>query len=575
MKIVAWTADIDKRCFIKKELTLKNDRIEDIKECSDSEKTLSFDQLSKKGCQLKIEGPGSKEINELLSGFKDRPAVLIPAFVDSHIHIESSMLTPDEFSRKAVCHGTGALVADPHEIVNVAGIEGLNYMMRSAEKSPIEIVFGVPSCVPACRLDTSGYELTEKDTDNLLKRRDTAFLGEVMDFVSVINGDEQVLSKIEAAKRYNKPIDGHCPGLSGKDLEKYVSSGISTDHESSSVQEAVEKINLGMFIQIRNGSAARDYENLWTLVRDYPEKCMLCSDDLHPDDLEKGHIDLMVRDLLEKGVDFFNVIAAASVNPINHYSINTGLLKKGDPADFVLFDPVDKICLATFVKGRAAGLENKALMDYSEPESFTTITLKRFAKKDFVIPHQQSCINVIRIKEGSLLTKRMKVRPNIIDGNAVSDTRRDILRLSVISRYSSEQSAHAFVNGLGLKSGAIASSVCHDSHNIIVAGADEEDMAHACNLLFENKGGLVWYDRGESLVLPLKIGGLISGLSCEETADLYLQLNRAVAKSGSDLRAPFMTLSFLGLPVIPDLKLTLSGLFHVTENKYRPLFEKC
>lgn len=574
MKIMAWTADIDKRGFIKKELTIENGKITQIDQISET-LILDINELTEKKGDFVLKDSGDLKQNNLFKSRGDKPLVLIPVFVDSHIHIESSMLTPAEFSRKSVCHGTGAIVTDPHEIVNVAGVEGLNYMMRSAEKTPMEILFGVPSCVPACVLDTSGHTLTPEDTDNLLKRKDTAFLGEVMDFVSVINGDKNILEKIESARKYGKPVDGHCPGLTGDDLEKYIQSGISTDHESSTLDEAVEKIQQGMFIQIRNGSAARDYENLWTLVRDYPDKCMLCSDDLHPDDLEKGHINLMVKDLLEKGVDIFSIIAAASVNPIRHYNINTGLLKKGDPADFIVFDPIEKSCFATFIKGVMAGMENQIVLDYIQPEKFNTIEPRIFLKENFIIPHQHSCINVIRIIEDSLITKRMKVRPHIIDGNAVSDINRDILRLSLVSRYSLDQTSHAFVTGLGLKSGAIASSVCHDSHNIIVAGVDEESMAQACNLVFKNRGGLVWYDKGNYIVLPLAMGGLIADSTCKAAADLYLRLNNAVKGSGSELRAPFMTLSFLGLPVIPEIKLTLAGLFDVLENRYRELFEKC
>ncbi len=488
---------------------------------------------------------------------------ILPGFVDSHVHIESSMTTPRNFAAKSVVHGTVAAICDPHEIANVCGEEGAGYMVKDGLGSPFKFFFGVSSCVPATGFENTGAVLDSAAVSGMLANPDYWFLAEMMNFPGVVFGDSECLAKLAAARRAGKPIDGHATGLSGEQLKKYASEGISTDHECTNLQEAEEKIAAGMKISVREGSAAKNYEALKELLALHPGKVMFCCDDLHPDDLQKGHINVIVRRAVADGYNVFDVLRAASVNAVRHYNVPVGLLHKGDRADFIVVDNLsDFNVLETYLDGVKV-----ADRGVSELKAGKADIINNFVQ-NFVSPEQleihvgTDTVKVIGATDGSLLTEELHERVDVADGKALADPSRDILKLVVVNRFSKDAvPAKAFIKGIGLKRGAIATSVAHDSHNVVAAGTTDEEIARAINLVMENNGAMVAVDDTVEKVLPLPVAGLMSDRPVDEVGEAYAELTRYARSLGSCLKAPYMTMSFMSLLVIPSLKLSDLGLF--------------
>lgn len=500
---------------------------------------------------------------------------IIPGFIDSHIHIESSMLTPSEFARTAMVHGTVAAVADPHEIANVLGIDGVMYMIDDGSTVPMKFYFSAPSCVPATPFETSGAALDGRTVDELLRRNDIRYLGEMMNYPGVIHHDPDVMEKIAAAKKYGKPIDGHAPGLTGGDLIRYVNAGISTNHEALSREEALEDIRAGMMIQIRKGSAADIFEEFLPLLNKHHDSCMFCSDDKHPDDLIRGYLNDMVRDAVAHGVDVIKVLRAASLNPVRHYNLDVGLLRVGDPADFLVVDTLrDFNILKTYIGGVLVAGGGKAIIPRKQPRVVNKFTIGRLSIDAFTVPAEGDTINVIEAVDGQVITNRGVEQPKVENGHAVADTTRDILKVAVVNRYVESPPALGFIKHFGLKRGAIASSVAHDSHNIVAVGTNDDDLRSAVNRVIDHKGGICAVDGGRVEILPLPVAGIMSDDACSVVAERYTVLERMAHSMGSTLRAPFMTLSFMALPVIPKLKITDRGLFDGDAFHLIPLFNK-
>jgi adenine deaminase len=512
-------------------------------------------------------------ISEISREHTDYETSIIPGFIDSHIHIESSMLTPSEFARACSIHGTVAALCDPHEIANVCGISGIDYMIEEARTVPVKFYFSAPSCVPATTLETSGDELGTEKIEELLKRDDILGLGEVMNFPGVLNNDADVIKKIESARKYSKVIDGHAPGLSGEDLKKYVKAGISTNHECLTAEEALENIGAGMIVQIREGSASAILDEMLPLINDHFEGLMFCSDDRHPHDLAKGHINDMVKRSLNFGIDIMKVLRVASVNPVTHYGLDTGLLRVGDSADFLEVDNLtDMNILGTYIEGRLVAQEGKTLIPRRASKIINNFATHEKSVGDFAIPSSKGRINVIVAIDGQLITERLITKPRTYKGSIISDIERDILKIAVINRYKNAPPAVGFVKNFGLKSGAIASSVAHDSHNIVAVGVTDEDITRAVNLIIEKKGGISAVFYNKEMLLPLPIAGIMSDNTYETVASHYTEIDRFAKAMGSKLTAPFMTLSFMSLPVIPELKITDRGLFDGKAFKYIDLF---
>ncbi len=502
---------------------------------------------------------------------------ILPGFIDSHVHIESSMMTPENFGEIATQNGTVAVVTDPHEIANVLGLEGVDFMMDSATKTDLKIFFGAPSCVPATGFETSGATLSATEISKILDRKETVCLSEMMNFPGVIFNDAEVWEKLAVAKKMNLPIDGHAPGLMGENLKKYVAGGISTDHECSTKEEALEKIALGMKILIREGSAARNFEALYTLIDSHPESVMLCTDDSHPDELlEKGHINKIVKIGIKKGVDVYKLLTAACINPIKHYNLPVGQLNKGDFADFIIVNNLsDFDILATYINGK------KILKGTKSSKKETVIINNFHAQKisttDILVPSEKETetVRVINAFDGDLLTKASVEILKCNNGAVLTDNERDILKIVVLNRYEKNiKPAVAFIKGFGIKNGAIASTIAHDSHNIIAVGSDDMLIVEAINRIIETSGGIAAVDNtGKTAVLPLPIAGLLTNDTVETVAEKYKALNRFVKEMGSDMRAPFMTLSFMALLVIPEIKLSDKGLFDGNKFEFINLFE--
>ena len=502
------------------------------------------------------------------------PGYLCPGFIDAHVHIESSMLTPPEFARIAVTHGTVGTVSDPHEIANVLGIDGVRYMQAEAARTPCKIHFGIPSCVPATNFETAGAELDAAAVGELCRDASLLYLSEMMNFPGVVHRDPEVMEKIQAARRHGKRIDGHAPGLRGADLEAYVAAGIGTDHECFRIDEAREKLGLGMKILIREGSAAKNFEELWPLLNEAPDRCMLCSDDKHPDDLMEGHIDRLCARAVARGVPLFNVLQAACVNPVEHYGLRCGLLRPGDPADFVrLHDLVGFRVMETWIDGQCAARDGKSLLPKSRSPRANKFHASPQTAAAFAVPAGRGNLRVIEALDGQIVTGASEATPRIAEGFAVADPSRDLLKIAVVNRYADARPAVAFVRGVGLKQGAIASSVAHDCHNIVAAGASDEDLARVVNLVISHQGGIaVAGPGGMEDILPLPVAGLMSDGFAEEAAQGYARVTALARQLGSPLHAPFMTLSFLALLVIPALKLSDRGLFDGTKFAFVPLF---
>ncbi len=511
---------------------------------------------------------------EYLAGEGDQ--FILPGFVDAHVHIESSMLVPSEFARLAVEHGTVATVSDPHEIANVLGIEGVEYMIDNGNTVPFKFNFGAPSCVPATRFETAGAEIGVAGIESLLSRPDVLYLAEMMNFPGVLFKDDDVMAKIEIAKRLGKPIDGHAPGLRGDDAQKYYKAGISTDHECFTYEEALEKLKLGMKILIREGSAAKNFEALIPLLNDYPEMIMFCSDDKHPDDLIEGHINQLVVRALNKGIPLFKVLKAACINPVEHYGLDVGLLKIGDPADFIVVEDLASFNIkSTYINGRClVGTDN-------EVEKIASVHVPLVNHFNctpklpdmFKVSSEGERIRVIKAINGEIVTEALEVDCLQKDGLVISDTTRDILKMTVVNRYQDMPPSMAFIKNFGLREGAIASCVGHDSHNIIAVGVDDEAICRAVNLIVENRGGISAVSSAEEHVLALPVAGIMSDKDGFTVGKAYAEIDRFVKeKLGSTLNAPFMTLSFMALLVIPKLKLSDKGLFDGKTFTFTPLF---
>ena len=495
---------------------------------------------------------------------------ILPGFVDAHVHIESSMLPPTEFARMAVVHGTVATVSDPHEIANVLGNEGVTFMLEDAARSPLKFCFGAPSCVPATSFETAGAILNAADVDQLLQNPAIGYLSEMMNFPGVLHSDPEVMAKIESAKKWNKPVDGHAPGLRGEDARRYFAAGITTDHECFSYEEGQEKAQMGVKILIREGSAARNFEALWPLIPEFPELVMFCSDDKHPDDLVQGHINQLAARALAKGCDLFDTLRAACIHPVEHYRLPVGQLRVGDPADFVrVADLQDFKVLETWISGQKVAENGQTLLPRLSVPAPNQFLAKARKATDFQLFHQFYCPNlrVIQVFDGEIVTGETEgTVSQMRDGQYMPDVAQDLLYIAVLNRYTTDaKPALGIVRGFGLKGGALASSVAHDSHNIVAVGTSDEALAAAVNAVIAAKGGVAASnDSGEVRCLPLPIAGLMSQSDGWQLAEDYSALDSWVkTELGCVLRAPFMSLSFLALPVIPKLKMTDKGLFDV------------
>ncbi len=493
---------------------------------------------------------------------------IMPGFVDAHVHIESSMLTPAQFARLAVVHGTVATVSDPHEIGNVLGVAGVEYMIEDSKRVPFKFCFGAPSCVPATTFETAGAVISVKDVRRLLAMKEIGYLAEMMNFPGVLHEDPDVMMKIRLAQAFNKPVDGHAPGLRGADAQKYIEAGITTDHECFTYDEALDKLQLGLdYILIREGSAAKNFEALIPLIADFPNRLMFCSDDKHPDNLVEGHINQLVKRALAKGYPLFSVLRAACLNPVLHYRLNVGLLREGDPADFILVNNLqDFDILETYIEGEKVSQNGSSNIPDLRSPLVNQFDCKFLQATDLKIEATSSSLtlNVIEALDGQLITNLLEVPALIQDGLIVSDTARDILKIVVVNRYHPAPIAVGFIKNIGLQDGAIASSVAHDSHNIIAVGCDDESLVQAINLVIEAQGGVsaVSPKAGAAHLLPLPIAGLMSDVDGYKVAEQYTQIDFFVkSQLGSKLNSPFMTLSFMGLLVIPSLKMSDLGLF--------------
>jgi len=500
---------------------------------------------------------------------------IMPGFVDAHVHIESSMLVPSEFARLATCYGTVATVSDPHEIANVLGKEGIRYMVANGRRVPFKFFFGAPSCVPSTAFETSGSTLDANDIEELMALPEIYYLSEVMNYPGVINEDPEIMRKIAAAQRYGKPIDGHAPAVTGNDLQKYVSAGITTDHECFRLEGALEKISLGMKILIREGSAARNFEPLIPLMATHPDKLMFCSDDKHPDELDDGHIDVLVRKAIALGYNVMDVLKAASLNAVKHYHLNVGMLQLGDDADFIVVDELNHpVAKQTYIKGMLVAENGVSNIHYKEIETPNFFKAEFIKAEDLFVPDKGKKIKIMACFDGLLYTKSFTIEPKVVNGGIVSDVDRDILKIVVVNRYQPTKPAVAFIKGFGLRRGALASSVAHDSHNIVAVGVTDSDILHAVNLLIEHKGGVTAYCGTEMVAVPLPIAGLMSNEDGYEVAAAYQNVDALAKRLGSTLYAPFMTLAFMALVVIPELKLSDRGLFDVTKFGITSIYEE-
>lgn len=498
---------------------------------------------------------------------------ILPGLIDSHIHIESSMLIPSEFARIASTHGTVATVSDPHEIANVLGVDGVNFMIENGEKVPIKFFFGASACVPATPFETSGYRFQEKEMEELLSNPKILYLSEMMNFPGVINHDPWEMKKIEIAKKYGKPVDGHAPGVKGEDAEKYAAAGVSTDHECFTMEEALDKIRYGMKIQIREGSAAKNFDALIDLMKDHKDKVLFCSDDKHPDDLVDGHINQLVVRAIKKGYDPLDVLHSVIINPIDHYKLDVGLLQKNDPADFIVVDNLtDFKVLKTFIDGEKVAENGHSLIQSVNETAFNNFHAQPLSVDDIRVNPDGDKMKVIEAYDGQLITGCLTEEFIVSDNNVVSNPDKDILKIVVLNRYEKTVPAIAFIKNFGLKRGAIASSVAHDSHNIVAVGACDEEIVKAVNLVIAEKGGVSLSCEEEEMILPLPVAGLMSANDGYKIAETYHSLDKKAHDLGSKLRAPYMTLSFMALLVIPELKLSDKGLFDGNTFQFTKLF---
>ena len=507
-----------------------------------------------------------KEVNHKVENY------ILPGFVDAHIHIESSMVVPSEFAKIALIHGTVATVSDPHEIANVLGVKGVDFMIENGKKVPLKFNFGAPSCVPATSFESAGAVINADDIKLMMENPDINYLAEMMNYPGVLLDDEEVLQKIEHAKNNNKPIDGHAPGLRGNDVTKYTAAGISTDHECFRYDEALEKLQKGMKILIREGSAAKNFDALIDLLPEHYNNMMFCSDDKHPDDLLLGHINQLCKRAVAKGIDVFKVLQVACVNPVNHYNLEVGLLQQGDAADFIMVDNLKEFnVLETYINGELVAKNGKSFVKSVPFEVLNNFNTDIKKVTDFRLASSSKKIRVIEALDGELVTNNIEADSLIVDGDLVSNTATDVLKMTVVNRYKNETPSIAFIKNFGIKEGAIASSVGHDSHNIIAIGVSDEAICKAVNLIIENKGGVCAVTKTTEKVVALPVAGIMSDQPAENIGNAYAALDAMAKEMGSTLRAPYMSLSFMALLVIPSLKLSDKGLFDGNTFKFTSL----
>ncbi|HEX7691149.1 MAG TPA: adenine deaminase [Sediminibacterium sp.] len=492
---------------------------------------------------------------------------ILPGFIDSHVHVESSMLVPSEFARLAVVHGTVGTISDPHEIANVCGMEGVEFMIRNGKQVPFKFNFGAPSCVPATVFETAGASLSSDDVQQLLEKDEIRYLSEMMNFPGVLSKDPEVMKKIAAAHTLGKPVDGHAPGLRGDKAREYIEAGISTDHECFTKEEALDKLSYGMHILIREGSAAKNFEALIDLLHDHPKMIMFCSDDKHPDSLMEGHINQLCARAVAKGIDIFPVLRAACVNPVLHYHLDIGLLREGDPADFIIAEDLTHFRVKqTYIDGKLVADNGKTKIGPVDITPINQFHCEEITAADLAIriqdyPSQEGLIPVIEALDGQLITNKLMLPGKQDNGCWVSDMDTDVLKMVVVNRYKPSPVAKCFIRNFGFRSGAIASSVAHDSHNIVAVGADDESLVKAINLVIRERGGVSCCTEDASSVLSLPVAGLMSARNGYDVAKEYTAIDAMAKSLGSSLAAPFMTLSFMALLVIPHLKLSDLGLF--------------
>ena len=517
--------------------------------------------------EIIVENGRIRSIGEIEKADLTTNNFILPGFIDSHVHIESSMLIPSEFARLAVVHGTVGTVSDPHEIANVCGIEGVEFMIANGKKVPFKFNFGAPSCVPATIFETAGAAINSDDVKKLLAKEEIKYLSEMMNFPGVLSKDEEVMKKIAASHAAGKPVDGHAPGLRGDQVKEYIEAGISTDHECFTPDEALDKLEQGMKILIREGSAAKNFEALIDLLEDHPKMMMFCSDDKHPDSLVAGHINQLCARAVSKGIDLFNILQAACVNPVLHYNLDIGLLREGDPADFIVAkDLVNFTIIQTYIDGELVAENGKSFIQSVKITPINQFDCKEVCLQDLKIhkneyPILDGKIPVIEALDGQLITNRLQLIGKELNGEWISDVENDLLKMIVINRYHNAPVSKCFIKNFGFTKGAIASSVAHDSHNIIAIGVDDASLVKAINLVIKEKGGVSCCTATQDKVLGLPVAGLMSWEDGYQVAEAYTVIDAMAKTLGSSLAAPFMTLSFMALLVIPHIKLSDRGLF--------------
>ncbi|MDN3669690.1 adenine deaminase [Echinicola jeungdonensis] len=515
--------------------------------------------------------------NEKIASIKKVDAApghyILPGFIDAHVHVESSMLVPSEFSRLAVTHGTVATVSDPHEIANVCGKKGVDFMIQNRAQVNFKFYFGAPSCVPATPFETAGGEITAQDIDDLLARKEIKYLAEMMNWPGTVDRDPEVMEKIAVAQKHGKPVDGHAPGLKGEMAKKYIEAGISTDHECFTQEEAMDKLKHGMKIAIREGSAAKNFDALIDLIDDHADQILFCSDDKHPDNLAEGHINQLVIRAIKKGKNLYDVLQAACLNPINHYSLDVGQLKTGDWADFIVVENLEDFpMIQTFINGNKVAERGKSHIKPVKIPLINNFNTSLKSEKDFQLHGKQAKIRIIEALDGQLITPEIQGNICIKNGMATPNLEEDILKITVVNRYKNSSPSIAFIKNFGLREGAIASSVGHDSHNIIAVGVDDASIAKAVNLIIKAKGGISAVNPGKEKILPLPIGGIMSNEDGYWVAKEYTAIDQIAKEMGSGLASPYMTLSFMALLVIPDLKLSDKGLFDGKKFQFIDIF---
>jgi adenine deaminase len=501
---------------------------------------------------------------------------ILPGFIDSHVHIESSMLVPSEFARLAVVHGTVSTVSDPHEIANVCGVEGVEFMIRDGKTVPFKFYFGAPSCVPATPFETAGAMIDSTEVERLLRKKEIKYLSEMMNFPGVLSGEEEVMKKIGAALQLGKPIDGHAPGLRGEKAKQYIDAGISTDHECFTAEEALDKLQYGMKIIIREGSAARNFDALIDLLDEYPDSMMFCSDDKHPDSLVSGHINRLCARAVRKGINIFKILKAACINPVLHYKLDTGILRQGDDADLIVVKDLQQFeILQTYINGQLVAENGQSLIarhNEEKPGPINNFGCAAKTVEDFRFYYTplddtdslKASVNypgVIEALDGQLITNKIVGNVLLTGSWLESNPEEDILKIVVVNRYNNAPVAKAFIKNFGLKSGAIASSVAHDSHNIVAVGVDDQSLCKAVNLIIDKKGGVSCATDETEMILALPVAGLMSAEDGYAVAAAYTNIDAMAKSLGCTLQSPFMTLSFMALLVIPSLKLSDLGLF--------------